>query len=316
MRRFTLGSGTDGKIVAIELIGTRMRVVQKMPTTGTKRSEKHFGSEAEARSASDQMARQLISRGYAEEDARRPEPAKTGAATPKPATGVRPNDAAAASHAFDDLEAPAARVATVLPRLASAPGAKSSAGDVPRKKKNTGGKKKKQKAQSSNALDGRVLAGVGAVGVVLLGIIAFIAYDLFVKPPTIVGVWGGGLLEHVISKSLGTTKYDLILDDKGKAAFAIKRPGEPSEKIVGTYVVKGKRLKLEGADEDGDHLDFEYKIALGSVTLELYDLESGKLLVQMLRSKDKPVVRPHPPRSAEPPENADVDADPVQKPDE
>jgi hypothetical protein len=316
MRKFTLGSGTDRKIVVIEVIGTRMRVVQMMPGTAAKRSEKDLGTEAEARSASDQMARHLISRDYAEQDARRAEPAKTGPAASKPATGVRPSDADAANHAFDDLDAPAARAAPVLPRLASAPGVKSSAGDAPQKKKKTGDKKKKQKAQTGNALDRRVLACVGAVGVVLLGIIAFVAYDLFIKPSTIVGVWGGGLVEHVISRRLASTKYDLILDDKGQAAFAIKRPGEESKRLVGTYVVKGNRLKLAVTDEDGDHSVFEYKIALGAVTLELFDLESGKLLVQMLRSRDKPVVRPHPPRRPDPPERADVDADPIQNPDE
>ncbi len=70
MRRFTLGSGTDCKIVVVELDGTRMSVVQMTPDCTTKRSEKDFGSEAKARSASDQMARELISRGYAEEVAR------------------------------------------------------------------------------------------------------------------------------------------------------------------------------------------------------------------------------------------------------
>jgi hypothetical protein len=316
MRRFTLGSGTDRTIVVIELDGAHMSVVQMMPDSSTKRSGKDFASVTEAQSASDQMARELISRGYAEREARGPKPANTGAAAPKPAQRARKLDAVGPNGAFDDLEAPAATAAPVLPRLASAPSVKSSNDVAPQKKKATGGKKKKKKAKSGDALDKRVLAGIGAVGVVLMGVFAFIVYDYFIKPPTIVGVWRGGMVEHEISRSLTLTQYDLVLDDKRQAALALQGSREESTTLVGTYVVKGNLLKLVVKDEDGIPSDREYKIVLGRVTLELYDPESGKLLVQLLRSRDKPVVRAQSPRRSKRAEPTADDAETVDKPDE
>jgi hypothetical protein len=311
MRRFSIGSGTDRKIVVIELSGTRMSVVQMTPDAGSKRSEKQFGSEAEARSASDDMARELISRGYKEPVARGTKRASTGAAVAKPAARAREYEEDEAKGVFDDIEERAATAAPVLTRLASAPTLNSSTGDAPKKKKKTGGKKKKKKAQGGDGLDKRVLAGVGAIGAVLVGIVAFMAYDTFLKPATIVGVWQGSLVEHVISRRLTKTRYDLIVDDKRRAAFAIQKLGEESTYLVGTCDVTGNRLKLTLKDEDGNPRDREFKIALGSVTLDLYDLKSGELLVQMLRQRDKPVVRPHAaPREskeAEPPAAGDAE---------
>jgi len=264
MRSFRLGSGTDCKNVVIELSGTRMSVVRMMPDKSTKRSERDFGSEAEARSASDQMARELISRGYAERVGRGPKPANTGAAASKPAASAQGREAVEPNTAFGDLEAPAAKAAPVLPRFASAPSVKLSADDVPQQKKKTGGKKKKKKGQSGDRLDRRVLAGIGAVGIVFIGVMAFFAYDAFIKPPIIAGVWGGGMVEHEISRSLTLTQYDLVLDDKGRAAFALQAPGAKLISSVGTYVVNGNRLKLAGKDEDGISIDREYKISLGT----------------------------------------------------
>jgi hypothetical protein len=317
MRRFTLGSGTDRKIVVIEVNGTRMSVVQMMPDRSTKRSERDFGSEAEARSASDQVARELISRGYAEAAARGAKPASTGTAASKPAAKAREHEAAAPSHAFDDLDAPPAAAAPVLPRLDSAPGVKSAPDDAPQKKKKKSGKKKKKKAQSGDALDKRVLAGVGAVVVAFIGVIGFIVYDIFIKPPTIVGVWRGGMVEHEISRSLTLAQYDLVLDDKSRASLALQGPGEESAAtMVGTYAVKGNRLKLALKDEDGTPSDREFKIVLGRVTLELWDPESGKLLVQLLRFRETPVVRPLAPRRSKPAEPAESDAETVDGSDE
>src|SRR5262249_5537029 len=159
----TLGSGSDRKIVVIELSGERMRVVQTMADASTKQSEKEFGSPAEARSASDKMARELISRGFAESVARGSNPDKSGAAIPKPAGAAREREAAGRNRTYDDVETPAATAAPLLPRLGAAPAVKS-ASDAPQKKKKTGGKKKKKKAQNSDALDKRVLAAAGAVG--------------------------------------------------------------------------------------------------------------------------------------------------------
>jgi hypothetical protein len=320
MRRFSLGSGTDRKIVVIELNGTSMSVVQMKPDAGSKRSERAFGSEAEARSASDEMARELISRGYAESVARRPKPASTGVAAAKPAAGAREFRGVGPNSVFDDVEAPAATAAPVLARLASAPNVNSATGDAPQKKKKKGGKKKKKKAQSGDALDKRVLAGVGAVGVVLIGIFGFIVYNSFIKPPTIIGVWRGSLLEHVISRSLTHTKYDLVLDDKRRAALVIQRAGEESTTLVGTYVVAGNRLKLALSDEDANPRDREFKFVLKRVTLELYDPDSGKQLVELLRFRETPVVREQAQRRSKQVKPADADADAdaeiVDEPDE
>jgi hypothetical protein len=316
MRKFTLGSGTDRKTVVIELSGQRMSVVQTMADASTKRSEREFESAAEAQSASEKMARELISRGFAESAAGSPKPGNTGTAIPKPAAAVREREAALRNRAFDDVEATAA---TLPPRLGAAPSVKLSDSDAPQKKKKTGGKKKKKKGQRGDELDKRVLFGVGAVGVAFLGLIAFIVYDMFIKPPTIVGVWQGGMVEHEISRSLTLTQYGLILDDKRRASFTLQRVGmEEPATMVGTYAVKGDRLKLSVSDEDGDQSEFEYKISLGRVTLELYDLESGKLLVQLIRFREPPVVKPLAPRKKKQPEAPPppVDAGVVNEPDD
>ena len=76
MRRFTLGSATDRKIVVIELDGTRMSVVQMMPDGSSKRNKKELSSEAEAQAASERMARELISRGFVEQASGGPKPAR------------------------------------------------------------------------------------------------------------------------------------------------------------------------------------------------------------------------------------------------
>ncbi len=296
MRRFTLGSGTDRTIVVIELNGTRMSVFQTMADGTTKRSARDFGSEAEARSASDQMTRELVSRGYAERVARGTKPATMGATALKPATRAREHEAVTSNDVYDDVWAPGGTTAPALQRIASAPSVQSSVDDATRKKKKTGGKKKKKKAQSGDALDKRVLAGVGAVAVVFIGVIAFVVYDFFIKPPTIVGVWRGGMVEHEISRSLTLTQYDLVLDDKRRAALALQGARDEPTRMVGTYVVKGNRLTLAVKDDDGNPSDRDYKIVLGRVTLELYDPESGKLLVQLLRSRDSPVVPAQTPR--------------------
>jgi hypothetical protein len=129
MRRFTLGSGSDRKIVDIELSGTRMSVVQTMSDNSTRRSEKAFGSEADARSASNTMASELISRGYAESPAHGHKQADTGPSAREPASGSR-------ERGFDDVEAPAGAAASVLQRLTPARSVRSSAdGSHPKKKK-------------------------------------------------------------------------------------------------------------------------------------------------------------------------------------
>ena len=71
MRRFTLGSATSRKIVVIELNGARMSVVQMMEDGSSTRQQKELRSEDEARSASEKLAHELISRGYVEQGSRR-----------------------------------------------------------------------------------------------------------------------------------------------------------------------------------------------------------------------------------------------------
>jgi hypothetical protein len=304
-----MGSGSDRKIVVIELSGKRMGVVQTMSDNSTKRSEKDFGSEAEAGSASTKLAGELISRGFKESPARGHEPSNTGSAAQKPAPSAHERDTVGAKRVFDDIEAPVGTVSPVLQRLTPEPSVRSSTGDSQQKKKKKGGKKKK-KSQSSDALDKRVLAGVAAVGIVFIGIIAFVVYDALIKPPTIVGVWRGGLVEHEISRSLTVTQYDLVLDDQKRAALSVEVPGLGKTSLVGTYAVKGNRLKLAVKDEDGDSDDREYKIVLGRVTLELHDPESGKLLVQLIRFRETPVVRPLAKPRSKPAEPVAAEGDP------
>jgi len=297
MRRFTLGSVTDRKIVVIELNGTCMSVVRMMPDGSTKRSETELRSEAEARAASEQMAGELITRGYVERIARSSKPAKPSATASKPVARARQREEVNPNPPFDDIGAPAATAAPVLPRLASAPGAEPTADVAPKKKKKTGGKKRKKKTRSGDALDKRVLAGVAAVGVAFIGLIGFIVYDAFLKPPTIVGTWRGGMVEHEISRSLTLTQYDLILDEQKRVSFTLQEKST----WIGTYAVQGDRLKLYLKDDDGDSSEREFKIALRRVTLELFDPETGKLLVQLIRFREKPVV----PGQAAPPKGAD-----------
>ena len=145
-----------------------------------------------------------------------------------------------------------------LPRLARSGGASSSDDDAPKKKKKKSGKKKKQKGQSSDALDKRVLAGVGAVGLAIVCGLGYVIYDGFIKPPSLFANWQGGMVDHEISKHLTVTQYVLILNDKNRAELTIV---EHNAWIgVGTYTLKGDRLKLtlkDGLDETSEK---EYKI--------------------------------------------------------
>ena len=59
---------------------------------------------------------------------------------------------------------------------------------------------------------------------------------------------------------------------------------------TGTYSLKGDRLKLSLRDEDSEPNDTEYKIVLGRVTLDLMDPKTGKLVVQLRRWQDEPVI--------------------------
>jgi hypothetical protein len=231
----------------------------------------------------------LISRGYIERAGRGHKTAGSGEAPAKPAARTREPQRVEANPAFDDLEAPASNASQPLPRLGGTAGKPPSSDDAIKKKKKKSGKKKKQKGQSGDALDKRVLAGVGAVVMAIIAGIGFVIYDGFIKPPTIVATWQGGMVEHEISRKLSVTQYSLMLDDKHRAELTITE--HETWTGVGTYTVKGDRLKLTLKDAEGDSSEREYKIALARVTLELYEMDSGKLLVQLLRTRIPPAVR-------------------------
>lgn len=291
MRTFTHGTGSTRRIVAIEVNGPRMRMTQKNPDGTTKRSEKELQSEDEARAACEQMARQLISKGFTEQAAAGAKKASTAARSAAPASELGD---IRADHLVDDAEGPA-DAAPVLPRLAAQPGAGPAvdAGTAKASKKGGGKKKKKKrKAADGDALDKRVLGAVAAVGLAFVAFVGYMAYDAFLKPPTIVGKWAGSMIDFEIGRPIIHTSYELVLDENHKASLTLQ------EKFtsVGTYALNGNRLKLVLKDanpEEGEEpmtSEKEYKIALGRATLDLIDPSSGKKLVQMIRFREKPVV--------------------------
>ncbi len=288
MRRFSLGSSVDRKVVVLEVVGSTMSVVRMAHDGTSTRQEKTLGSESVARAASDKLAHELITRGYIEHVARQPATAKSVAAAisrpmaSKPARPVSEVEDAPPASLFDDIEL-SEESAAPLARLAPLPDS-SLAGDHTPKKKKKGGKKKKKKAENGDGLDKRVLAGIGAFVLALGSVFGYMAYDAFLKPPSIIGAWGGSMVEHEISRSLTHTKYDLVLDQRKRAAMTIG--GE--DPLSGTYTLKGNRLSLALKDEEGDETDRQYKIKLGRETLDLIEPESGKLLVQLIRLHNTP----------------------------
>ena len=114
-------------------------------------------------------------------------------------------------------------------------------------------------------------------------------FDIFIKAPTIVALWQGGMVDHEISKHLTLTQYSLTLADKNRAELTMTE--HETWTGVGTYSVKGDRLKLSLQDEDGVSSEREFKFVLARATLELYDPASGKILVQLLRQRQPPVIR-------------------------
>jgi hypothetical protein len=300
-RTFTLGTAADRKVVVIEVNGPHVCVTQKKADGTTRKSEKDLSSEAKARSECERMALELTSRGFVEQTAPGPAPSKArpAAAASKAADPALKPGKIRANDQYADVEPAAAEDGPVLARLAAGPGAGAAADGAPKKKKKAGGKKKKKKAASPDALDKRVLAGIGAVGAACVAVLGFFLYDAFLKPPTIVGTWAGSMIDYEIGKPIIHTQYRLVLDEKKRASLTLQ------EKFtsVGTYAVQGDRLKLtlkEQKDEkDKDDEDVveipagerEYKISLGRATLDLYDPASGKKLVQLIRFLEEPQVK-------------------------
>src|SRR5262249_11744709 len=152
MRRFTLGSATDRKVVVIELNGTRMNVVRVMPDGSMKRTEQDLGSESAAQAASDHLANELVSRGYKEKIARSVKQAMAAAWSAE--ADERAVNEIDGSSLFEEVEVPVAAASTAIPRLAVAStaiprlAATAAANPVievaPKKKKKAGGKKKRK----------------------------------------------------------------------------------------------------------------------------------------------------------------------------
>lgn len=289
MRRFSLGDAVDRKVVVIDVQGKTLSVVRMKPDGSSTRQEQALPSEAAAKAAAEKVVRELTSRGYIEHVVRASRPKAVAVAPtggPKSRQSAPPKAAReepAAPNLFDDLElsevesssAPLARLAP-LPAAAEEPAA-------PKKKKKAG-KKKRANAGNPDALDKRVVAIVAAVGLLLLGGAGYMMYDAFLKPPSIVGIWKGSMVEHEIGRSLTYTAYALTLDAEKHATMSV---GEGSP-LSGTYKVKGNRLVLNLKDEDGDGVDREYKIGLGRAALSLTDPASGKLLVDLVRQFEQP----------------------------
>src|SRR5580700_12238037 len=92
MRTFTLGTGADRKFVLIEVDGLRVTVTNGKADGSTQRQEKDLRTEAEAQSASEKMARELIARGYAEQSSsgkKKSRPVETVASAAKPASAPK-----------------------------------------------------------------------------------------------------------------------------------------------------------------------------------------------------------------------------------
>jgi hypothetical protein len=286
MRRFTLGSATSRKIVVIELNGARMSVIKMMEDGTSNRQQKELRSEAEARSASEKLAQELISRGYVEQGSGGSRPTKTNG-TSKPVAKPREveDEDSSPYDLLEDAEPPVAVAAPVLTRLATAPPAEAAA--EPKKKK-TGGKKKKKKkkADSGEGLDKRVLAGIGAAAFVFFAFIGYIVYDIALKPPSIIGSWTGSMLEFEIGKPIVHTRYDLVLDEKKRASLTI----EEKYTETGTYTYKGNRLKLFVKDDDGNSSEREYKVSLNNTTMELQEPDTGKVVAELIKSRKAPTV--------------------------
>ena len=310
MRRFTLGSATDRKIVVIEVEGTRMSVIQMLPDGSSKRNKKELSSEVLAQAASERMSRELISRGFVEQADRGTKPTRpTGPGVPaaKAAAQAPEPEEPDAAYLFADIEAPIAIAAPVLSRLSAAPGTNAATEPAVKKKKKSG--KKKKKAANGDALDKRVLAAAAAFGALMIGFFAYMIYDGFLKPPTIVGTWRGSMTEFETGQAIVHTKYDLILDDQKRAEMTLQE----KYTSVGTYSLKGNRLKLNLKDDDGESTETQYKITLARATLDLLDPETGKLVVQLIRFREKPVVAGKPDMPPAPTEFAAGDKDQIDK---
>ncbi len=314
MRTFTSGTGSARKLVVFEVAGPRLKVSQGKEGDDLAQKQKDFASEAEALSACERMIGELLAKGFVERTTSgSPKRVRETAEVGKAASGAfPPGPARGADSPYADLLASAGEdvaegAEVVLPRLAPAPASQAEP-----KKKKAGKKKKKRKGAGGegggDALDKRVLAGIGAGAVVCLALLGFLGYDMFFKPPSIVGSWEGSRTEHEIGKFLTHNTYALLLDHQKRAVMT--REGNFTSK--GTYALQGDRLKLSfpaEKDEEGEEVpagELEYKVALGRATLDLYDPSSGNKVVQLIRMTKKVGGRSGPPAPAPAPKDLAV----------
>jgi hypothetical protein len=285
--------------VTLEIDGCWLRVTKERPDGTTKLELREFTSQGEARRAGDDAAHRLIAHGYRERNDR-VEPAGGAPSTrmaapskaPVPSKAPAPSKAPVPSKAPAPMRAPDLNLLeeageydadTAEPALArTTPASDLGPKKKPAKKKK---KKKRKSAKATDELDKRVIAGIAATGLLFVGFLGFLAYDAFLKPPSIIGHWEGSRTEHEIGKFLRNTEYRLILDERGRVSMAMGE-GTPT---TGTYAFAGDRLKLTLKDDDGETSELQYKAELGRSTLDLYD-EGGRKLVQLIRFRKNPVV--------------------------
>ncbi len=318
MKTYSRRTGEDRKFVVFEVVGRTLRVAQGSTGVPARKKHKEFASEAQALLAQERMIEDLVAKGFAERASVATRRAERAAAGSSRAVRAPEPDSRYADlfEAAGEGDATAAEGTAVLSRLAPNPAAPAK----PRKK---GGKRKKKRGTgegTAEALDKRVVAGIGAGAFACCAIFGFLGYDMFFKPPSIVGSWEGSRTEHEIGKFLTHDTYALLLD--GQARAVMTREGKFTSK--GTYTVQGDRLRLnfpaekipkgdepkvegeageaaeggepgeaaEGGEpieeaEDVPASDLEYQIVLGRATLDLYDPASGKKVVQLIRMTKK-----------------------------
>jgi predicted DNA-binding WGR domain protein len=312
MRTFTLGQGAQRKFVVIDLQGVRMAVTHGKPDAAPTRQEKTLASEAEARKAADLMVKELLARGFVEQTSSGPKvhpsvktpPAAKAASASRVGAAVAPGTAKPAKPtpppapdpdmiSYDLLEEDEDEAVPAAPLARIAPPPKSAEPEAARPKKKKG---KKKKGSNPDGLDRRVIYAVGAIGLGFVALAGWLTWDVFFKPPTLVATWKGNRTEHETGGPISYSTYVLILDEQKRAAFAVN--DEKPE--MGTYEMKDGRLLLHLKDGEGDPSEVVFKASLGRGSLDLFDVESGQKVVQLLRTFEKPVVAAGPAAPAAP----------------
>ena len=117
-----------------------------------------------------------------------------------------------------------------------------------KKKKKKSGRKPKAEGTSQEGLDKRACScGTAVFGAMLVAFVAYLGYDTFLKPASIVGTWKGSRLEYEIGRAMSYNQYLLVLDESKRASLTLQE-GFTS---VGTYTVNGDQLIISfGGGED------------------------------------------------------------------